>query len=193
MRGDHADSARGDDRPLADWGWDARWAAHVEASADPHLAAATPARVTGQERDRWSVVHPGGAAQARLASAADHVMHPVTGDWVLVEPGPFPSDPLSIVHVLPRRSAMTRGAAGTSGTAQVLAANIDVIWIVHGLDAPPNLRRLERFLTAAWDSGAMPEIVLTKADLAADPAAAPPFAPAAPTHCSDHRGPASRR
>jgi len=70
--------------------------------------------------------------------------------------------------VLPRRSALRRGSAGGGSTEQVLASNVDVIWIVHGLDTPPNLRRLERYLSAAWDSGAIPEIVLTKADLTPD-------------------------
>lgn len=84
---------------------------------------------------------------------------------MVVEPGPEPSDPLSIIHVLPRRSAMSRGAVGNASTAQVLAANIDVVWIVHGLDTPANPRRFERYLTAAWESGANPEMVLTKADL----------------------------
>lgn len=84
---------------------------------------------------------------------------------MVVEPGPEPSDPLSIIYVLPRRTAMSRGAVGNASTAQVLAANVDVVWIVHGLDTPANPRRLERYLTAAWESGASPEIVLTKADL----------------------------
>jgi ribosome biogenesis GTPase len=65
---------------------------------------------------------------------------------------------------------VSRGRAGDGADEHVLAANVDIIWIVHGLDTPPNLRRVERYLAAAWESGAVPEIVLTKADLAADPA-----------------------
>jgi ribosome biogenesis GTPase len=78
------------------------------------------------------------------------------------------SDPWSILAVLPRRTKISRGAAGTGGGEQVLAANVDRVWIVHGLDIPLNSRRLERYLAVVWDSGATPEIVLTKGDLAED-------------------------
>jgi ribosome biogenesis GTPase len=111
-----------------------------------------------------------GATTARIASASFPGPYPLTGDWVLVEPGPAPHDPVSIVGVLPRRTALSRGAAGTSGVEQVLAPNVDVVWIVESLDGPPNLRRLERFLAVVWESGATPEIVLTKADLCEDSA-----------------------
>jgi ribosome biogenesis GTPase len=84
----------------------------------------------------------------------------------------MPSDPLSLLAVLPRRAAISRGAAGTGAIEQVLASNVDTVWIVHGLDIRPNLRRLERYLAIAWESGAEPEIVLTKADLADDVQAA---------------------
>jgi ribosome biogenesis GTPase / thiamine phosphate phosphatase len=152
-----------DSRSLESWGWDARWAASYPAADS---AGRTPARVTGQDRDRWSVQTPTGPAQARIVRSTAVTTYPITGDWVVVEPGPSASDPLSIVNVLPRRSAMSRGAAGSVSSEQVLAANVDVVWIVHGLDLPPNPRRLERYLTAAWESGATPVVVLTKADLA---------------------------
>jgi ribosome biogenesis GTPase / thiamine phosphate phosphatase len=145
------------------WGWDARWAASYSAVASE---CRVPARVTGQDRDRWSVQTPTGPAQARIVRSATVASYPVTGDWVVVEPGPSASDRLSIVAVLPRRSAMSRGAAGSGSSEQVLAANVDVVWIVHGLDLPPNPRRFERYLAAAWESGATPVVVLTKADLA---------------------------
>jgi ribosome biogenesis GTPase / thiamine phosphate phosphatase len=149
---------------LAAWGWDERWATALGVH---HLGVhSTPARVTGQERDRWSVETVTGPTHARIVRSTFQGPYPVTGDWVLVEPGTSHSDPPSITGVLPRRSAMSRGAAGTGSAEQVLAANIDVVWIVHGLDLPPNPRRLERYLIAAWESGASPEVVLTKADLA---------------------------
>jgi len=87
---------------------------------------------------------------------------------VVVERGPMPSDPWSILAVLPRRSVISRGAAGTGGGEQVLASNVDKVWIVHGLDMPFNSRRLERYLAVVWDTGANPEIILTKEDLAED-------------------------
>jgi ribosome biogenesis GTPase len=78
------------------------------------------------------------------------------------------SDPWSLIAVLPRRTVISRGAAGTGGGEQVLAANVDRVWIVHGLDMPINSRRLERYLALVWDSGATPEVILTKGDLAED-------------------------
>ncbi|MDH4350918.1 MAG: ribosome small subunit-dependent GTPase A, partial [Gemmatimonadota bacterium] len=152
---------------LEAWGWNARWAAANAALPPP--PGASPARVVAQERDRWAVRLPAGFAVARITSAAFPGPLPVAGDWVVVEPGPAPADPMTVRAVLPRQTAIARGAAGTGAAEQVLAANVDVVWIVHGLDAPLNPRRLERYLAAVWESGALPEIVLTKADLAANP------------------------
>lgn len=153
---------------LQSWGWDDAWAARAEAAA---AAGGAPARVVGQERDRWSIQTSEGPTVARIGPGARLVGLPVVGDWVLAVPGPRPSDPWSVLALVPRRSSFSRGAAGTGGSEQVLAANVDVAWIVHGLDAPLNPRRLERYLAVAWESGALPEVVLTKADLAADPGA----------------------
>lgn len=150
---------------LEPWGWDEEWARHVDPVAAP---GAIPGRVVSQERDRWLVQATGGLVVARHPSAATPTLYPVVGDWVELAPGPMPADPHSILRVLPRRSAFSRGAAGHGAVEQVLAANVDTVWIVHGLDLPPNPRRLERYLVVAWESGALPEIVLTKADLAGD-------------------------
>lgn len=149
---------------LASLGWDDHWRVEYAAVRD----RGEPARVTSQERDRWVVRTATRESAARIPSADRHGVAPVVGDWVVVGAGPAPSDPLSIVAVLPRRSAFVRGAAGGGYQEQVLAANLDLVWIVHGLDAPPNLRSLERYLAAAWQSGATPSILLTKADLAED-------------------------
>jgi ribosome biogenesis GTPase len=93
---------------------------------------------------------------------------PVVGDFVLAAPGDEPS----VVRVLERRSALSRGAAGRAVAEQVLAANVDRVLVVQPLDAGVNPRRLERTLAAARASGADPGVLLTKADLAADPGAA---------------------
>lgn len=151
---------------LQDWGWDEGWQA---ALGQLTTVPAEVARVAGQGRDRWAVVTRLGPGTARLPRARQPDPLPVVGDWVVVEPGPLPADPWSIVQVLPRRSRFSRGSAGAGAAEQVLAANVDRVWIVHGLDLSPNPRRLERYLAVAWDSGAAPEIVLTKADLADDP------------------------
>jgi ribosome biogenesis GTPase len=152
---------------LEAWGWNERCAASF-ATLIPKPDAA-PARVVGQERDRWAVRLASGVKIARIASSSFSGLHPVAGDWVVVEPGPAAADPLSLNAVLPRQTAISRGAPGDGSAEQVLAANVDVVWIVHGLDLPLNARRLERYLAAAWESGAVPEVVLTKADLAARP------------------------
>jgi len=89
---------------------------------------------------------------------------PATGDWIAVVAGPDGS--WFVDAILPRRSAIARRTAA-GDERQVLAANVDLVFVVHGLDRPPNLRRLERTLVMAWDSGATPVIVLTKTDLVA--------------------------
>lgn len=152
---------------LERWGWDAVWAAAAELGS---IAAVEYGRVIEQERDRWIVALESGPSPARITSASFLGLYPVAGDWVGTQPGPMPSDPASIVGVLPRRSAVSRGAAGDGTTEQVLAANLDVMWIIQSLDKPINLRSIERYLAIAWESGAIPEIVLTKADLAGDAA-----------------------
>lgn len=150
---------------LESLGWDEGWKADFDRL---DTSGARPARVSSQHRNRWMVLSASGPHEARVIGSASDGMKPVTGDWVGCAPGPLESDPLSIVFVLPRRSAVTRGSAGESKSRQVLAANVDVLWIVQALDRPPNLRSLERYLAVAWDSGASPEIVLTKSDLARD-------------------------
>jgi ribosome biogenesis GTPase / thiamine phosphate phosphatase len=155
---------------LTEWGWDDAWASLL-ATSERLDESPQVGRVSGQERDRWVIQLEKATVVGRIIGSPKGPF-PVTGDWVVVRPGPSATDPMSIVAVLPRRSTMSRGRAGDGATAQVLAANIDVIWIVEGLDSDPNLRRVERFLAVAWESGATPEIVLTKADLSSNPAKA---------------------
>jgi len=145
------------------WGWDDRWAAQAaELGADTSRIG----RVTDQERRSWSLQTESGPQTARIPSASGLHPSPAVGDWVVAEPGPEPADPWSILHVLSRRSRISRGIAGAGQAEQVLAANVDKVWIVHGLDTPLNLRRVERYIAVVWDSGASPEIILTKTDLA---------------------------
>lgn len=148
---------------LREWGWDDQWAQQVaQLSSDSRGIA----RVVGQDRASWSIQTESGPETARLPSALGVHPSPVVGDWVLAEPGPMPTDPWSILAVLPRRSWISRGAAGTGGGEQVLASNVDKVWVVHGLDMPFNSRRLERYLAVVWESGATPEVILSKCDLA---------------------------
>ena len=145
-------------------GWDDSWGEVFEGFG----SNASPARVVAAHRDRWMIRGAPGAQAARLDSSQWEGPTPTTGDWVGAVPGPQESDPWSILFVLPRRSAVRRGAAGGTSSAQVLAANVDRVWIVQALDTPPNLRSLERYLAVVWESGASPEIVLSKSDLAQD-------------------------
>jgi ribosome biogenesis GTPase len=96
--------------------------------------------------------------------AVDRSELPAVGDWVVL--APRPGENWATIHgVLPRRSAFTRKVAGYETQGQVLAANIDVVWIVGSLTRELSARRIERYLAVAWESGAAPVIVLTKADL----------------------------
>ena len=91
------------------------------------------------------------------------------GDFVVVTP-----DGERVQEVLPRRSAFVRRASfeGSRAESHTLAANVDVVMLLHALTSPPNQRRLEREMVLAWDSGATPVVVLTKTDLVDDPASA---------------------
>ncbi|MGD2120965.1 MAG: ribosome small subunit-dependent GTPase A [Gemmatimonadota bacterium] len=146
-------------------GWDSDW---NTAFQGVDTEGAWPARVTAQHRDRWEVQSSRGHHEGRIVGGGTAGLRPVTGDWVACVEGPQESDPCSIVAVLPRRSALRRGSAGESQGQQVLAANVDRLWIVQSLETPPNLRSLERYLAVAWESGATPEIVLSKSDLCQD-------------------------
>jgi ribosome biogenesis GTPase / thiamine phosphate phosphatase len=150
---------------LHDLGWNDGFAASLE----PHDNC-IPARVSAQHRGEYDVLTERGELRVRLtgrlrheaASAADL---PAVGDWVALRDE-------TIHAVLPRRSAFARKVAWSQTEAQVLAANIDTVFVVSGLDGDFNVRRFERYLTLAWESGARPVILLTKADLDPDPQAA---------------------
>jgi ribosome biogenesis GTPase len=135
---------------LVPFGWDDRVATlfHSATTTGPDQS---PARVVRVDRDRCLVVTDDG--DTRTARATDL---PATGDWVVLSP-----DRGDVVTVLDRWSALTR-------LDQVMAANVDLVMVLAALDHPLNLNRLERELVLAWDSGARPVIVLTKADQALD-------------------------
>jgi ribosome biogenesis GTPase len=94
---------------------------------------------------------------------------PAVGDWVALTY--VEALRAMVVAVLPRTTAFTRRAAGHGAVEQVVAANIDVVFLAMGLDADFNLRRIERYLAVAWESGASPVVLLTKCDLVDDPEA----------------------
>jgi ribosome biogenesis GTPase len=146
-------------------GWDPFFDAAWAALALDGVEGPSPARVRRIDRG-WSwLLSPDGPSGSLLAPervrniGADVAV----GDWVVPS-----ADGERIEHVLERRSAFVRRASfeGARGESQALAANIDLVFLVHALTSPPNERRLERELVLAYDSGATPVIVLTKADLA---------------------------
>jgi ribosome biogenesis GTPase len=129
-----------------------------------------PGRVTVQQRGAWRLATPFGEVSAELSGRfvrdAEAGGHPVAGDWVAADVRPDEGT-ATIRKLLPRRTAFVRRAAGGE-TAQVVAANVDVAFLVASLNADLNLRRLERYLALAYESGAEPVVVLTKSDLCAD-------------------------
>jgi ribosome biogenesis GTPase len=92
---------------------------------------------------------------------------PAVGDWVVVR-RVAEEDKAKIHDILPRRSKFSRRAAGSETEEQIVAANVDTVFLVTGLDADFNPRRIERYLIMAWESGAEPVVVLNKADLVAE-------------------------
>jgi ribosome biogenesis GTPase len=153
---------------LAELGWDADLAAQFTPHADRGWV---PARVVAEHRDRYVVLDGAAERDATLSGRLRHHVHlreelPAVGDWVAIDPGG--TGTAAIHGVLPRRGAFLRHAAGETTEAQVLAANVDVALIATAFPADVNGRRIERYLALAWESGAVPVVVLTKADLADD-------------------------
>ena len=132
-----------------------------------------PARVSEQHHYLYKVIGEQEEMQAavsgKLHYAAGGTMDfPAVGDWVMIDRTGGSAGNAVISHILERKSVFARKAAGSSNTAQIVAANIDTVFICMSLNADFNLRRLERYLSIAWDSSAAPVIVLTKADLCSD-------------------------
>jgi ribosome biogenesis GTPase / thiamine phosphate phosphatase len=157
---------------LSDLGWDLGWAQEFEAMEGGLAAACEPVRVVGVDRGAVDLLGADGAARATLggdvldAMAADPSTAPCAGDWGALRR--WPDGRSTLDAVLPRRTAFRRAVAGRESYEQVLAANADEALVVASLAVEPDLRRLERLVALAWDSGAQPVVVLTKADLAPD-------------------------
>jgi ribosome biogenesis GTPase len=156
-------------------GWSPRLDALVASHASGNGSGLVPGRILAEERGRYVVATATGEGPAtpsgRLRHAAEldpEAIWPAVGDWVVVEPS-ADGDHHLVHGVLPRMTAVVRRAPGDRRLpAQVLAANVDVVFVVTSVNADFNLRRLERYLAVAWESGARPVILLSKADLAPD-------------------------
>jgi ribosome biogenesis GTPase len=153
---------------LADLGWDERFASAFQALSPG--ADVQPARVVIAFNYLYRVWAEDGEQEAMVSGrlkhrAANRSEMPAVGDWVALRKRPD-QDRGAIVAVLPRRSAFSRKVAGALTDEQIVAANVDVVFIVMALDADFSIPRLERYLLLARDSGGAPVILLTKPDLA---------------------------
>lgn len=156
---------------LQDYGWNDHWAAEFE----PHAAAGhEPARVVCELRRKFYAVQD--AENEMLGECGGGFFHrhaetsafPAVGDWVAISRRPGEKR-VDIQAVLPRRTKFSRRASGEEQIEQVVAANIDSVLLVSGLDRNYNPARIQRFLVAARESGADPVVILNKTDLHPDP------------------------
>ena len=134
----------------------------------------TVCRIALQEKGLYHVIDKNESKQAQVSGkfrydAKTVSDFPAVGDYIMAD---VSNPDMAVIHnVLPRTSVFIRKAAGKTNTEQVVAANIDTVFLCMSLNNDFNLRRLERYLTAAWESGAVPVVLLTKADLCDDTAA----------------------
>ena len=130
-------------------------------------------RVIAQNKDLYKVATSKGEIFAEISGKFRHGVeamteYPAVGDFVMIDREDQQHGNAIIHHLLKRQSLIVRKGAGTSHDVQVVAANIDTIFICMSLNNDFNLRRLERYLSLSWDSGAVPVVVLTKSDLCED-------------------------
>lgn len=146
-------------------GWDESLASAFERYQDSY----TPGRVSSRHRTTFAIITESGSMQAGISGALRRVGRiPAVGDFVVLHRQPDTGTSM-IVDILPRKTLFTRGVPGRDGDDQVLAANIDTVFIVTAAGADLNRHRLERYLTLVHASGAEPVILINKADLAIDP------------------------
>ncbi|KUO12697.1 ribosome small subunit-dependent GTPase A [Streptomyces sp. DSM 15324] len=152
--------------PLAVLGWDEGWAAAFAPHAEQGLL---PGRVVRVDRGLCDVVTAAGTVRADTEFVVPHDPMKVvcTGDWVALDPEG--ADPRYVRTLLPRRTAFVRSTSSKRSEGQILAANVDHAVVAVSLAVELDLGRIERFLALAWESGAQPVVVLTKADLVPDP------------------------
>lgn len=182
-------TANYDLNPLYAYGWNDHWDT-IRAQENEHIQKLTPARVIAQFSHSYKIMTPTGEHSAVVTgkyefNAVNRSDYPAVGDWVMVEM--LPNEARSSIHaVLPRRTYMVRKAAGNTIEDQIIGSNMDYLFIVNALNQDFNLRKIERYLIAAWESGAQPVVLLTKADICEDPSkfitAVENAAPGVPVH-----------
>jgi ribosome biogenesis GTPase len=151
---------------LAGYGWNETW----EREFEPFRANGwEPGRVVLEHKRIYRVITRSGELLSELAGKMRYEAEgrgdlPAVGDWVAV--AARPSEGKATIHaVLPRKSKFSRRAAGSEPVEQIVASNVDTVFLVNAVNQDFNIRRLERYLILAWESGAEPVIVLSKADL----------------------------
>jgi ribosome biogenesis GTPase len=149
---------------LKDLGWDDGWSKAFAPFAADQLV---PARVAIEFNYLYRVFAASGELQVQHSGKLRHEAETLSavGDWVAVRPSAG-EDTGTIEAILPRRSKFSRKVAGELTEEQIVAANIDTVFLVMGLDGDYNPRRLERYLLLAYESGASPVVILNKSDVA---------------------------
>lgn len=140
------------------------WSAFFADQLSSHERSLTRARISADVGRSYSVLDLEGTSQTVIANRTTGLERPAVGDWLLLQPGPVPT----IERRLERRSLLVRQAAGRVSSPQVIAANLDVVFIVTTVGADFNLRRIDRYLAAVAGRGIEPVIVVNKADLDPD-------------------------
>jgi ribosome biogenesis GTPase len=162
---------------LEDLGWNDWFQQHFEQIQNKKLI---PARIAQEQKGIYFVYCVEGTLIGKVSGkfryeARDYEAFPAVGDWVAIEL--LPGNENAVIHtLLPRKSKFSRKAVLSGGMPetggrteeQILAANIDTVFLVNGLDSDFNIRRIERYMTIAWDSGANPVVILNKSDLCDD-------------------------
>ena len=154
---------------LIDLGWDDFFEQGFIEYKKRELA---PARVIREHKERYEVLGADGARSAKVAgrmihNAASRADFPAVGDWVCIDP--VSGEGEVVIHaVLARRSKFSRKVTLAKTEEQVVAANVDTVFLVSAFGGDLNPRRIERYVTLAWDSGASPIILVNKADLCED-------------------------
>jgi ribosome biogenesis GTPase len=157
------------DATLQELGWDDGWSSELERLDEDNLVAG---RIAAQHRGEYVLWTATGELRAELPGrirydAGVTGVLPAVGDWVAARVRALEGR-ATIHSVLPRRTSISRKEVLRGSQAQVLAANVDTAFLLNGLDSDFSIRRLERYLVLAWESGAQPVVVLTKTDLQPD-------------------------
>jgi ribosome biogenesis GTPase len=151
---------------LKTMGWDRFFETHFQPYAANSYASG---RIVSEYKHLYCVYSESGKVLGEIAGklrheALDREDLPVVGDWVVIRPAPE-SGKVTIHAVLPRKSKFTRKMAGVRNEPQIVASNIDTVFLITSLNEDFNPRRIERYLIVAWESGARPIIILSKSDL----------------------------